>query len=82
MATKRELFKGGSELRWRCSACGWVFNPSGSPKITSPHLGAVTALQLEFNTHDCSAFPVEKKTTREDLNQAVARTIKEATEKY
>jgi len=54
---KRELVHRASG--WGCSACGWLFMPPGStPKTISPLMSAGTALQLEFATHDCAAFPV------------------------
>jgi hypothetical protein len=73
MAKRRPVQR--EDLREGCSECDWVF------ETTSPHLSAATAVQLEFETHDCSAFPRAKRKTREDFSHAAARIVREATEK-
>lgn len=54
MVTKRELVKRDSG--YGCKACGWLFMPAGFQKTTSPNISVSTAIQLEFNAHECIAY--------------------------
>jgi hypothetical protein len=79
MGKGRELVwrKEGSFEGWKCTACGWL--------RPNPHLIAknqISSLEVgeAFDAHQCAKFPLLKK-PREDMNQAAARIVREATEK-
>lgn len=55
---------------FECSACGTMFRP---------HPTKQSALTDEFTTHKRLSHPQERK-PREDVNQAAARVVREATE--
>jgi hypothetical protein len=61
---------------WRCTNCDWRLE---FPVVTSPFTPAGVAAQAAFDRHICSQYQ-RKKSTREDVNQAAARVVREATE--
>jgi hypothetical protein len=76
---ERKLIQRGSQVG--CSECEWVFKPRGFEKPIPALMGTGTAVQIEFDAHDCAARSIHKKTPREDVNQAAARIVREATER-
>ncbi|HEY1767155.1 MAG TPA: hypothetical protein VGG26_05845 [Terracidiphilus sp.] len=76
---ERKLIKRDSG--YGCAACEWLFMPAGTQKKISPLVAAGTALQLEFEKHNCADHPVKPKKPREDFSQAAARIVREATER-
>jgi hypothetical protein len=62
---------------YRCSSCAWR-HPY--PFIAG-ELEPRDDLMAAFHLHRCRQNPLPKKKTREDVNQAAARIVREATEK-
>jgi hypothetical protein len=62
---------------WGCSNCDWKLK---FPVVTNASTPAGMATQAEFDKHVCSQHP-RKKSPREDVNQAAARIVREATER-
>lgn len=79
MSANRELIRehGKGYNGPACSTCGWT-HPY--PRLTAD-IDSEKELQQAFDEHDCSQHQRPKKKSREDVNQAAARIIREATEK-
>jgi hypothetical protein len=78
-AKKRELinvhYSHGVPMDGECSNCSW----SKTTYLSAGHgpAEATAEFNAEFEAHDCSKFP--KKKSREDVNQAAARILRQAT---
>jgi hypothetical protein len=71
MTVQREFVQRG---KGECSNCAWT---PQFPLITNPKSPQAAILEA-FSNHDCGNYPRRK--TREDVNQAAARIIRESTE--
>jgi hypothetical protein len=65
---------------WYCKGCGWAF-PTGDGRLVDRESSLEENSKAEFDKHKCEAHPRKKKTTREDVNQAAARVVRELTER-
>jgi hypothetical protein len=54
---------------WRCNICNWAAQ------------GNKVEVQTRFDAHKCEEHSGKKKPIREDVNKAVARSVKKANER-
>ena len=78
--------------KWRCSQCAWSAGPeqrvSGGRQVPvlqaskKMPICATAAIESAFLAHECERYPKQKGEPREDVKQAGARTVREATKKF
>jgi hypothetical protein len=61
---------------WGCKKCGWLLS---NPRFANTKPWPQDVLEA-FDAHVCAEHPKPKK-PREDVNQAAARVVREATER-
>ena len=62
---------------WACSVCGWV---KPLPRFAESNDNPPSDVVLQFGKHSCDEFPNAKKVPREDVNQVIARIVRQATD--
>jgi len=67
---KEESFEG-----WACTVCGWL---RSNPSLIGNTPTSTTDVGEAFDAHKCAQLPRTRK-PREDVNQAAARIVREAT---